>query len=220
MQPLKVIGMKSIHAVTATALAVAACTTAVAAEIQVKPAGLAYVSQQKVPLPGKHIKSILVTDKDGLHLLVMTQLSGPSHTDRASERDERTDLHAIYYARTGDTWVKEWQIRDYSDCPDLDHSADFLPDAVTVTDLNNNGVAEVTVPYTLFCGGGVDSNDLKIIMREGSQKFAMRGRTITNYPESPYGGEAAYDKSLSLPVNAAFRKHIAAVRKKVVIQKD
>lgn len=39
-----------------------------------------------------------------------------------------------------------------------------------MTDLNDDGVAEVTVPYKLFCAGDVEESVLKIIMRVGGAK--------------------------------------------------
>ena len=128
-------------------------------------------------------------------------------------------LRVTYYARSGNNWVQEWVIRYFVDCPGLDHEAEFFPDSVTVTDLNANGKAEVTVAYSLFCGGGIDPSTLKVIMREGPLKFAMRGTTIIQTPgNAPFGGEANYDQSLDKAENSAFKKHIMAVREKVVIK--
>ena len=180
------------------------------------------VSQAKntsVPVSGKLVKAFAVSDKAGKHLLLLTTRTGPSR-NASRGKDERTDLNAsLYIQRTG-KWVREWAIQDAVDCPGLDHAAGFFVDQVTVTDLDSNGTAEITVPYKLFCGGGIDPATLKIILRQGDHKFAVRGTTrIEVSGDAPFGGEAVFDESLSRPENAVFKKHLESIRAKVLVQK-
>ena len=214
--------MPRAFACAAFASALLACSNppAVAAPVGSSKADANFVRQQGIALQGELVTALSVTDKAGEHLLVLTQSTGPSQSTPRSGRAERTDLYASYYLRASGKWAQQWTIRDFSDCPGLDHEAKFFPEDVSVTDLNKNGEAEVTVAYKLFCGGGIDESVLKVILREGEQKFAMRGTTIIQTPgNEPFGGEAVYDKSLEKPVNKAFKRHIAAVRDKVVVQK-
>ena len=40
------------------------------------------------------------------------------------------------------------------------------------------GVAEISIPYVSICRGGMDPGVMKIIMYEGSTKYALRGSTM------------------------------------------
>lgn len=166
-------------------------------------------------------KAFTVSDKGGEHLLIFAHLTSPSKTAQRSARNERTDFSAVYYTRIGEQWTSRWAIRDCIECPGLDHTAQFFTEHVTVTDLNADGSAEVTVAYKLFCGGGIDSSILKIIMRDGDKKCAMCGTTIVKVPGTEsFCGKAVYDKSLQNAENAAFRKHLSSVRARVVTEED
>lgn len=85
---------------------------------------------------------------------------------------------------------KLWRVYDYNKCFGVDWYAGFIPKATTITDIDNNGTAEVTMPYVLACRGGMDPATMKIIMYEGEIKYAIRGETkICLKGLTSYGGE-------------------------------
>lgn len=189
------------------------------AAVTARPADKAQLVKAGIAVAGNLVRAWHIADGAGDHLLVLSSKTGPSH-QQPEEADARTDLVAGYYSRSASRWVREWAIMDGVDCPVLDHHALFFPGQVTITDLDNNGLAEVTVAYKMFCGGGIDDDDLKVIMRQGDQKFAMRGKTRAVMPSGETsGGEAVYDKLLSQPAYAVFKRHIEGVRAKVVTVK-
>lgn len=180
-----------------------------------------YLDQQHLAFNGKLAGVWHIGDDSGLHVLLLTTLAGPSHEKKngRSERKERIELHAVYYKRVNEQWVQDWTINDAVDCPELDSSASFFTNAVTFTDLDHDGRAEVSVPYKMFCGGGVESDTVKVIMRQGQDKFALRGESlVTIKGQGSFGGSKTADKSLDLPANAAFRRHLLAVWKTVYIK--
>lgn len=200
-------------------LALAFTTESALAQVTSKPIDGSTFARTRIGTPGTFVTGATVIDNAGEHILVLTQLTGPSLIEPGNA-NERTHLQAGYYSQSASKWVRGWTITDGVDCPGLDHTAQFFPKQVTVTDLDKNGMAEVTVAYKLFCGGGVDPATLKIIMRQGDQKFAMRGTTRIVVPgQAPFGGEANFDTSLSKPANAVFRRHIETVRMTVVTEK-
>ena len=208
--------IRDAAAALAAALLLCGPLHAAPAAVAARPADKAQLREAGIAVPGKLVRALHITDGAGEHFLVLSSQTGPSHR-QPEEADARTDLVAGYYSRGPSRWVREWAIMDGVDCPVLDHHALFFPGHVTVTDLDQNGMAEVTVAYKLFCGGGIDDDDLKVILRQGAQKFAMRGRTRSVMPGGETsGGEAAYDRLLSQPAYAAFKRHIASVRAQVV----
>jgi hypothetical protein len=191
------------------------------ANVSSRRIGKADVIGQYIAFSGKVVAAWEVRDKKGLHVLLLTSLSGPSLDKPGSNRIERTDLRVSFYSKARGDWVEEWHIQDGVDCPMLDHEAEYFPGHVTVTDVNDDGIAEVTVPYKMFCGGGVDSDIIKVIMRQGREKYAVRGESLVRLrDQDSFGGSYKADASLALPRNAAYKNHLLKVWKQVYIRND
>ncbi|CDG83199.1 hypothetical protein [Janthinobacterium agaricidamnosum] len=95
-------------------------------------------------------------------------------------------------------------------------SASFFGDAVTFTDLNGYSVVEVTVPYKMFCGGGIDTDakgqtSLRYVANHWSRYPARRSLAV---PAKATG----VCHCLTLPEYAAFKKHLQTVWKKSLCQ--
>jgi len=177
------------------------------------------LTRKHIAVTGQFVSALRVHDVGGQHILLLTSISGPSHAQPNPQRNERTDLRATYYDKAGPKWTEEWNIKDFVDCPGLDSSATFFVNNVTVTDLNSDGVAEVTVPYKMFCGGGVDTDTVKVILRQGAEKYAIRGESLVRIPgQQAFGGSYTADKDLSLPKNAAFKKHLTEIWNQVYVR--
>lgn len=109
-----------------------------------------------------------------------------------------------------------WKVRDFvNDCivyPELDLLA-----PVSVTDLNNNGLAEIWMPYKLSCRGDVSPSDMKIIMYEGKKKHAMRGSMtvpVTDSRGSFIGGDYKMDDAMKKS-HPKIREHALKLWKKL-----
>jgi len=180
----------------------------------------AWLVQQAIPLAGSIVDARHIADKSGEHILVLNRKAGPSPSAPKSGRTEYLQLNAAYYGRTPSGWKSEWTIRDAVDCPGLDAAADFFAKAVTYTDLNGDGRVEVTVPYHLFCGGGVDPHTVKVILRDGATKLAIRGESLVQLPgQQAFGGEHQYDKALLKAGMRKYKQHLDTVWNAVAIDK-
>lgn len=78
-----------------------------------------------------------------------------------------------------------WQLQDAEAACPLDLTLGLLPGSTCISDLDGNGHTETTLVYALGCRGGVDPAALKLIMRAGAAKYALRGLAI-----QPLGGPA------------------------------
>lgn len=130
-------------------------------------------------------------DAMGENVLVMSQsgsipsTSGDCLTDDGCEDAEVYAYHYIRDDEGNNTLL--WKIIDYErDCP-FDLYAGFIPDSLSITDLDSDGVAESTFLYKLVCRSDVSPAGLKLIMHEGQQKYAIRGST--RLPHNLGGGE-------------------------------
>lgn len=224
--------LRKAYPISATLLAMALASAHAAAPNTAQPknpgsdvvgpmkADTTWLAQQRIPAPDQTVAAWRVADRDGDHVLVLTRKTGPSPENPRSGRIEATQLTASYYARAGGSWKREWDIRDGVDCPNLDSHALFYPNAVTFTDLNGDGRIEVTVSYHTFCGGGIDSDTVKVILREGATKLAIRGKSRVQYKgQEPFGGGHRHDDALTRPDMAAYRKHLDAVWQSVSVDR-
>jgi hypothetical protein len=172
----------------------------------------AWLATQKIVSVGTVMSAQRISDSAGEHVLVLARQAGPSPSSPQSGRIEHIELRATFYGHAGTGWKPEWTIHDLIDCPNLDSAADFFPKAVTFTDLNGDGRVEVSVPYHMFCGGGIDTHTVKVVLREGATKLAIRGESRMLYPgQEPFGGEHQYDKALLQPNRIAYKQHMDRV---------
>jgi len=166
-----------------------------------------------LPVPANFTYVRRVVDGQGEHVLELQREEKESDSNPGSGRFEFTRLKATYFTKVGRGWIKEWTVMDYVDCPDMDVDADFFYKAITVTDLNRDGVAEVSLPYHLFCGTGVDAHSVKVIMREGVLKYAVRGEAdvVRQRGIRSTFGTRVFDKSLDAANLVSYKYHLDKV---------
>jgi hypothetical protein len=160
---------------------------------------------------GRVVQALRYTDRTGTYTVLATQ-SGPTADPAAKDTDDaqRADLYAYQYPAAGS--MPNWQVHDFvGDCP-LDLQARFRPKGLTVTDLNQDGTAEVWLVYRTVCRGDVSPSTQKIIMYEGTRKYAVRGTSRLNVGGQSDGGSYTFDAALqAAPI--AFRQHAAQLWK-------
>jgi len=100
------------------------------------------------------------------------------------------------------------------DC-DLDLTADYDEGALGVSDVDGDGVYELTFAYRLACRGDVSPATLKVVMLEQRDKYIIRGSDLVDVGEgAPVGGERQLD--VALEESPRFRAHAEAVWAKIV----
>lgn len=102
-------------------------------------------------------------------------------------------LSAILYQKTDSGFVQKWKMVDYIDDCEVDVTCSFYDDHLTITDLDSNGLAEITMVYALSCKGDVSPNTKKLIMYEGVQKYAIRGEELMVLQKDTLGGQYIAD---------------------------
>lgn len=169
------------------------------------------VSYEQIPksidFRGTVVECLKWTDKLGDNLLIQS-VSG--HIPINDEEDEdKWELYVYLFRKEVNetSYKKIWKIYDYNLCFGVDWYAGFIPHATTITDIDKNGIAEISIPYVLICRGGMDPGTMKIIMYEGDTKYAIRGETmISCNSNNPYGGD--YTLTDNLKEKLAFRNFL------------
>jgi hypothetical protein len=120
------------------------------------------------------------TDKNGIEYVLFS--SKKESGDPALARDP---AHSVYLFV--DYWVlppggKAKLLRTVRDkVEDCDHEPEalFHDAAFGVTDLDGDGVAELTFGYETGCRSDVSPNTYKLLVLRGADKFILRGTTFT-----------------------------------------
>ncbi len=117
------------------------------------------------------------TDQMGANLLVTSVLPPYDDTQKNEygEEGQSASLHAYHFTGENGAYSLLWSLTDGEKICPFDITCDFIKDAVTVTDLDADQVAETTVQYKLACRSDVSPSAKKLIMHEGKDKYALRG---------------------------------------------
>jgi hypothetical protein len=177
-------------------LAVAEATPVAAAEGRsIATAEVGADLPKGVVIEGRIVEAVRFRDAGGENLVVFSE-----GEERETAPDARSqEIFGAQYVLGGERPRRLWLLTDFvRDCG-FDVTAGFLPGSMTITDLDADGVAEVTIVYRLACRSDVSPSTQKLIMREGQEKYAIRGTTVIRLDPLalPYGGEIAMDRSFS-----------------------
>ncbi|MCT4581468.1 MAG: hypothetical protein N4A35_08635 [Flavobacteriales bacterium] len=145
---------------------------------------------------GSVVEALQWQDNEGEHILIQTvtgHFLWKDYEEGATTYmlQDKAEIYAYLFTKPkGEKkYHKTWRIYDYNECFGVDWFAGFVPKATTITDLDHDGITEVSIPYVLICRGGMDPGTMKIIMYEGKNKYALRGSTMICKGDTPYGGE-------------------------------
>ena len=156
---------------------------------------------------GDIVQAVRWTDKTGDNIVILSDL-GPNPNKNAPDDDYSDEaLYAYHYLVSGDSSKMTWKVSDYVKQCNVDMFIYFIDKAFAITDLNQDGKAEVWIMYKFSCQGDVSPIPMKIIMYQDGKKFAVRGTTKVQVSGTEYmGGEYTFDEAFKNGP-AEFRQH-------------
>jgi len=167
-----------------------------------------------------HIKdAVEYTDVEGQHLIITTETGNVDVKDEYGTTQQKAEVYAYSYIIKGDQYKLSWQMHDFTiECP-VDTKAKYIPNTFAVTDLDKNGKAEVWLMYVTSCRGDVSPASMKIIMHEGSKKYAIRGENLVKVNDKEqYGGKYTMDEAFKAGPEV-FRQYASQLWKKNILEK-
>ncbi len=153
---------------------------------------------KQVKFIGHFIDAIEWTDSLGKNVVIRSQ-SGiyQSKTDVDSGTNSAA-LFAYRYLVKNDSAELGWKMTDFVKACELDITANFLDEALLVTDLDKDSIGEVWFIYQKACRGDVSPAEMKILMYEGKKKNVVRGvRQIRISEKEVIGGEYHFDNAFT-----------------------
>ena len=147
---------------------------------------------------GKIKAAVRWNDKVGDHIVITTETGETPSKSAPSENFKDAELYAYHYLVGKDSTYLTWKVYDFvKECP-LELEARFIKNTFQVTDLNNDGVAEVWLMYKTVCHIDVSPCEMKIIMYQGQQKFVMKGLNKVKVTANEFfGGDYTFDKAFT-----------------------
>ncbi len=110
-------------------------------------------------------------DRSGEHGLVLSQVPSRWLTDGSGR-----ELHAVVLDRRGRSWTQRHAFEG-RDLPDGDCGTAFHPSTFDLTDLDGDGVQEVTFGWVVGCTTDVSPLDAKLFIVEGRDAHVVHGNT-------------------------------------------
>lgn len=129
------------------------------------------------------------TDKSGDNILITTFIEPYADKGKNEYGEEgwTAVLNAGLYVKKEGDYQLLWKTNDgEKSCP-FDITCKFINGATTITDLDNDGVAEATIQYRLACRSDVSPAEMKLIMYEGTDKYLLQGLSwLKTSPEDSF----------------------------------
>ncbi len=118
-------------------------------------------------------------DSRGENLLITTVVApyDDPQKNEYGEEGQTAELYAYQYVKADTGYRQLWMLQEtVKSCP-FDITCAFAKDAVTITDLDADHQAEVTILYKMACRSDVSPAEMKLLMREGDYKHSLKGLT-------------------------------------------
>lgn len=175
------------------------------------PKGISYKGNLK--------EAVRWIDGSGVNLVITSETEETTSSSAPSEDYRDKSLYAYHFLLFEDSISQTWKVTDFiKECP-LDIAANFVKNTFQVTDLDKDGIAEVWMMYILTCTGDVSPAEMKIILYEGTQKYAVRGHNKVDVGNGQLeGGDYKFDKAFD-KAPASFRDFAKKLWNKNVMAK-
>ncbi len=129
----------------------------------------------RVKASGTVIRTISWTDTNGDNVAVFSSTT-TSKTKKEVTLTTKSLFVDVFSGKDGKL-KKVRNVREVVSACDTDLTNDFFDTSVGVTDLDQNGVGELTFGYRSACRSDMSPADMKVLVLEGSKKYILRGKT-------------------------------------------
>ncbi len=141
------------------------------------------LSKEQIPaginFPGNLHEAWQWIDRSGEHVLLTAVLS-PYTGKEMNEEDEEEEgataaLYIFHYLKKDGKYTLLWKKEDGEKACPFDLTVEFIKNAISITDLDSNGIAETTVLYKLACRSDVSPAEMILLMHEDTTAYSLQG---------------------------------------------
>jgi len=114
-------------------------------------------------------------DRLGENIIVFSKTNERRVKNNENENEKESFLYASRFLKSANGWQATWAWNDgVMACP-FDITCEFLKDAITITDLDEDGVAETCFQANLTCRSDVSPSQKKLILVEDDKAYSLVG---------------------------------------------
>jgi len=125
---------------------------------------------------GRVLATYSFRDRLGVNYIIYSQ------TQKSYGDTHNKKLYLYHYVKLNNRFRLLRKIYDFQECY-IDESIllEILENSLSITDLDNDNIAEVTFIYRLVCQSDVSAIPMKLMMLENGKKYALRGACAVRY---------------------------------------
>jgi hypothetical protein len=129
----------------------------------------------KNKLKGNVLLSITWQDKLGKNIFVLTKTKEMPIKDNLGNLYRNQYIFAYHFLEKNGKLKRIRRLIDFEKECEFDLYVDFVKHALSITDINQDGIAEITMVYQKDCASDVGPSSMKVIMLHNNKKYALRG---------------------------------------------
>lgn len=132
-------------------------------------------------------------DNRGENIVILTQTG--IYWANVYDATRGAKLYAYHFVKTADNSLKEiWKISEVVDDCAFDVKCDFYSNSLSVTDLDNDGTAEVGFALVKGCRLELAPDEKKLVLYEGKDLYTITGTTSVAKGAQKLGGDKKIEK--------------------------
>gem|GEM_PF-1756366 len=162
----------------------------------------------EIPYQGDLVEAYRYTDKTGENIVITAETEAMyAEVNEYGDVLGSKSVYAHRFLKTGSDWEEVWRVYDMEfECFNAP-IANIVRGALSFTDLNHDGVAEIWMIYIKSCRGDISPDNMFLRMYQDEEVYTMTGQTKVVY-EPVFGGDYTMDhKFLSRDTPEAFVNH-------------
>jgi hypothetical protein len=136
-------------------------------------------TDSSISIKGKLLEEHRWKDNIGYNLLIISRYRPPTETyqDSPGLTTESAFLYINHYVKDGAVYKLIWSKSDsVIRCP-TDYWIGTLEKSTSITDLDQNGISEITIIYSHACRGDISPSNMDLIIAEGNKSFNLKGQS-------------------------------------------
>jgi hypothetical protein len=132
-------------------------------------------------------------DKRGENVVILTQTG--IYWSNVYDATRGAKIFAYHFIKTGEDSFKEiWKISEVVEECAFEVKCDFFSNSLSITDLDNDGIAEVGFVLAKGCKAEAGPEEKKLVFYEGKELFTIKGTTTVVNGTEKLGGEKVVEK--------------------------
>jgi hypothetical protein len=132
-------------------------------------------------------------DKRGENVVILTQTG--IYWSNVYDATRGAKIFAYHFIKTGEDSFKEiWKISEVVEECAFEVKCDFFSNSLSITDLDNDGIAEVGFVLAKGCKAEAGPEEKKLVFYEGKTLFTIKGTTTIVNGTEKLGGEKVVEK--------------------------